>query len=130
MTIRQLLIRLFVRAANWLIGQKASRAECLLLMGDLSPEAFTPRSSAWGSIRDLFVKENPSCAVCGRRNDVEVHHVLPVHLYPDWELVWSNLVTLCPRCHLFVGHLGNYQSYNPRCLDDVKAWRKKFANRP
>lgn len=28
-----------------------------------------------------------------------LHHVLPVNLFPEWELTRNNLVGVCPGCH-------------------------------
>lgn len=93
------------------------------------------RSKDWPKVRDLHLKENPVCAVCGCKVGVEVHHIKPFHLYPELELETSNLISLCEtkkygvNCHLFFGHLGNYRSENLHLLDDVKIWRERFEER-
>ncbi len=93
------------------------------------------RSSKWPSIRQAHLKENPSCAVCGGKSDVEVHHIRPFHLAPELELESSNLISLCEakkygvNCHLFFGHLGNYKSENLHLLDDVMVWQERFEER-
>jgi hypothetical protein len=51
-------------------------------------------------------------------------------LHPDLELDPANLITLCDRCHLFVGHLGLWASYNPTCRADVLTWRGRIQARP
>jgi 5-methylcytosine-specific restriction enzyme A len=76
------------------------------------------RSSKWPLVRYIYLKSNPLCASCGGRENLEVHHKIPVHIRPDLELEKSNLITLCEskhygiNCHLFVGHCGNYKEYN------------------
>lgn len=52
--------------------------------------------------------------MCGKRKGLDVHHKLPVHLFPEYKLRASNLVTLCRHnnCHLNFGHWGNYSEYN------------------
>ena len=93
------------------------------------------RSSDWPSVRQAHLKENPTCAACGGESGVEVHHIKPFHLAPELELDPKNLVSLCEskkygvNCHLFFGHLGNYQVENPHVLEDVKRCKKRFSER-
>lgn len=93
------------------------------------------RSSQWGKVRDEFLKENNSCAVCGHTKSLNVHHIQPFHLYPDLELSPSNLITLGEKCptgnhHLFVGHLGNWSSYNVNVRHDAYYWLNRIKARP
>jgi hypothetical protein len=46
------------------------------------------------------------CAWCGATNDIQVHHIYPQHLYPARAHDTNNMVCLCPRCHLVLGHRG------------------------
>jgi len=58
-------------------------------------------------------KANPNCAYCGRSFNVQVHHIEPVSFAPHKAADPSNLITLCTkRCHITVGHMGNYKHYN------------------
>ena len=90
------------------------------------------RSSKWGEVRGRYLKEHPSCAVCGHTKKLEVHHKLPFHLNPELELDVNNLITLCETkkhgivCHLLIGHLGNYKTYNPEVETDAKIWNIKL----
>ena len=57
---------------------------------------------------------HPRCAWCGGPNP-EVHHVKPVHLFPDLAADADNFISLCRkrRCHLCVGHMTNFgRGYN------------------
>ncbi len=91
------------------------------------------RSPQWPTTRANYIKKFPTCAVCGGSKNVEVHHKKPFHLYPELELVEANLISLCESgangitCHLFVGHLGNYKTYNPMVERDAKIWRNKIS---
>ena len=92
---------------------------------------FATRSSKWPKVRKDYLEENPSCAACGRTRSLEVHHKLPVHLYPDLELDPSNLIGLCDNpCHLLFGHLMNYKSYNKNVVEDCEVYLNKVKNRP
>lgn len=88
-----------------------------LLLGK-RPRGTPPRSRLWRRVRTEHLTKNPSCAACGGRRKLEVHHLIPFHLAPELELEPSNLLTLCERkrlgvnCHLFFGHLGNYRTLN------------------
>lgn len=90
------------------------------------------RSSAWPRIRKEYLSNHSSCECCGGTEQLEVHHKKPVRLFPELELDYNNLVTLCEkrRCHLTMGHLHSYQSYNPDVEIDVAKWEKKIRNRP
>jgi 5-methylcytosine-specific restriction enzyme A len=88
------------------------------------------RSGRWPTVRKNWVKDNPICAVCGRKTDLQVHHIVPFNIDPSLELCRSNLITLCGRHHLTFGHLGYWKSYNPNVFQDCNSWFSKFLNRP
>ena len=46
--------------------------------------------------------EHPSCWICGSRNDLEAHHIIPVSHSRRFSLWKSNGITLCKNCHLLV----------------------------
>lgn len=92
------------------------------------------RHPQWPAFRDRFVKVHPECAACGRKKYLQAHHVLPFHLRPDRELDDSNLIVLCEPpgigCHLAIGHLWDFRSWNPEVREDARIWRKKISVRP
>lgn len=94
------------------------------------------RSPGWPHVRRDFLAKHPKCVVCGGTKKLEVHHVLPFHLHPELELVGSNLITLCEghtgdvNCHLFVGHLMNFSSFNKDVRANAAYWRSKIKRRP
>lgn len=92
------------------------------------------RSRQWSRVRKEHLKEHPTCANCGKRKigRMQVHHIYPFHIYPEYELFPANLLTLCdnPRCHLDKGHLGYWKSWNKDVLEDVEIWLEKYTNRP
>lgn len=86
------------------------------------------RSPKWHGVRDAFLKDHASCAACGGTVKLQVHHKQPFHLHPDLELEPTNLITLCEtvtKCHLKIGHLGNWKSFNPNVVDDAANTLKK-----
>lgn len=88
-----------------------------------------PRSPEWPRVEREHLSLQPSCAACGYSGPgLQVHHVLPFHFCvklgrPDLELDERNLMTLCGETvqdhHLLLGHLNNWQSYNPTVRADI-----------
>jgi hypothetical protein len=66
--------------------------------------------------------------------NVEVHHVIPVHVSPDMELAESNLITLCEESsgnhHLWTGHLDDFHSWNINVREDSEILKRKIEDRP
>lgn len=92
---------------------------------------FATRSPKWTTIRKQHLKDNPTCAACGRDKKLEVHHKIPVHINPESELDPSNLVTLCADpCHIIFGHLMNFKSYNKDVIEDCAVYLNKVKNKP
>lgn len=55
---------------------------------------------------------NPSCAFCGwDKGSVHVHHKVPIRYRPDLAATPSNFISLCPKCHLIVGHARNWKQF-------------------
>lgn len=75
------------------------------------------RSSKWPGVRKAHLEKFPTCAACGARERLEVHHCKPFHLYPEQELDPANLITLCEspsaNCHLLIGHGKLWKAWNP-----------------
>lgn len=91
------------------------------------------RHKDWARVRDAWLKAHPECAVCKSKENVVVHHIDPVQHAPEKELVETNFLTLCEgppvNCHLFVGHLMNWASWNPLAQIHAAMWRYRIANR-
>ena len=89
------------------------------------------RSSKWRIVRAEYLKEHPTCECCGGKKGIEVHHILPFHLFPELELRKENLMSLCKKrgCH-FAMHLYSWKSYNPDAKQDAMLWNEKVENRP
>lgn len=77
------------------------------------------RSSGWAKVRSRRMElDGNQCMCCGKKGiGLQVHHIRPFHLEPELELELSNLITLCSRCHIFVGHLDYWKAYNPKVMD-------------
>ena len=84
------------------------------------------RSPHWPALRARYLKASPTCAACGSKRLMQVHHVAPYHLHPNLELEPTNLIGLCQwrLHHLDIGHGGNFQGYNPTVVDDAAQYRK------
>ena len=93
------------------------------------------RSGKWPAFRKQFLALHPKCEVCGGKKKLEAHHLQPFHDHPELELDMNNLLSLCEgtafvNCHLFVGHLGNFKSFNINAPDDARTWYNKIVSRP
>jgi hypothetical protein len=82
------------------------------------------RSSHWATLRDQFVDVYSQCAACGSTLDLNVHHIKSVRRYPELELEFTNLITLCRVHHFQIGHNRNWKNENPNCVQDVREYRR------
>lgn len=64
------------------------------------------------------------CAWCGTTNGVEVHHIYPQHLWPDRAHDTNNMICLCPRCHLVLGHRCNWTNAVTNLVQMIKEGKK------
>ena len=88
----------------------------------LKGKPFKLRSPKWDNVRDDFVEKHPTCAACGGKKKLQVHHIEPFHLKPEKELDVNNLIVLCEdkkRCHLKIGHHGSWKDFNPNVIEDA-----------
>lgn len=87
------------------------------------------RSGKWPAVRAAHLKLHPECAACGRRENLDVHHCIPVHVAKklgrdDLELDPSNLLTVCSDpCHFVHGHLMSWTRYNPSVVRTCQDYR-------
>jgi 5-methylcytosine-specific restriction endonuclease McrA len=88
-----------------------------------------PRSPQWTKVRDAHIKIDPICNVCGTKEDLNVHHIIPFHVDKSKELEPTNLITLCNHngCHFTFGHLFNWSSSNPNVIVDAATFKQKKA---
>lgn len=94
-----------------------------------------PRDSRWPALRTAHLKKERECQYCGRKSNLQVHHILPVHLRADLELDPDNLITLCEPpgadgCHLRQAHLGSFaKGYNLAIREDCARHRERVRLR-
>ena len=89
-----------------------------------------PRSDKWPEVEQAFKKAHPTCAVCGSKKSLNVHHIKPFHLNQELELDPTNLITLCRPHHLLCGHLMEWASWNITVKDDAQHWKERILSRP
>lgn len=95
------------------------------------------RSNQWPVLRKKWLGIEPECQSCNKITKLEVHHIKPVHLYPELELNEENLITLCENptmnCHFIMGHCLNWLAWNKDVRFDANQIRDsiihKFFNR-
>jgi len=105
---------------------KKSTGILIILLCSLIQGSGKPRSAGWEEVRNIHIKNNPVCALCGISKDLQVHHIRPFHKYPELELDADNLITLCTSkywgfsCHLIAGHGGCFKYENPWIYEDIE----------
>lgn len=88
-----------------------------------------PRSPQWRGVRDKFARAHPDCAFykCSELTTKrQIHHLEPFHINPSRELDVTNLVSVCPKHHLYVCHNGNFQDYVEARLLKIMLSRGEF----
>ena len=107
----------------------------LLESGHAAAQEGFERHPHWSVTKAAWLIEHPTCAACGRKECLTVHHKWPVS-WPggkELELSDQNLITLCEwqtmNCHLHVGHLGDWRSRNPQVVTDAAWWLLKIKER-
>lgn len=103
---------------DWMVGKPAKK-----------------RHKDWNKVRTDILYAHSWCAVCGNRSYLNVHHILPFHLFPELELETRNLIVLCEKsernvnCHYVFGHLGlSWKHYNEVIKEDAKYLFNMFRN--
>ena len=95
------------------------------------------RSPLWPKRQKLHLAKQPVCIVCGLDHPLNVHHKYPFHFVvalgrPDLELDERNLFTMdvlpSEEHHILIGHLGDYQSFNPNLEEMAAACRHLLAS--
>ena len=95
----------------------------------------SPRSGKWPAVRKHYLEAHPNCEACGHSEKqsgqaIEVHHRVPFAADESKELDPDNLISLCRRCHLLIGHLDSWKSFNPSVAEDADRLLNKIRNRP
>lgn len=90
------------------------------------------RSEYWKSLREeILEKDHHRCVVCGRKKNLNVHHLTYDHL-GNREAEWYDLVTLCQDCHQRVHELyDNFEirhDLEQRLYDANKAQQEAVAD--
>lgn len=93
------------------------------------PVPFGKRHSGWSGLRNGHLVMNPVCVACGTKNNLTVHHIIPVNIDPDLELDPKNLVTMCQHHHFAIGHWNNWRRYNINVIEDSIELRKIYDKR-
>ena len=101
-----------VQAAMWSSdGRQRIRVEGHVTAGD-GVVTILHSDYRWRKVRNIHVREEPYCQMCGIRKKLEAHHIIPWHLSPELRFERGNLVTLCRDDHYRFGHYLNWREYN------------------
>jgi hypothetical protein len=74
---------------------------------------------------NIYREAHPNCAWCGI-SGIDVHHIKPVHLFPELAADPINYISLNrkPTCHFEKGHLKDWKKYNPDIVAECEAAKK------
>ena len=48
---------------------------------------------------EVFEHKDKKCAICGRTDNIDVHHLVYRKGHLTWEYKWTDLIPLCRDCH-------------------------------
>lgn len=88
------------------------------------PHAYI-RNREWDGLRNKFLMVHKECLACGKKDNLRCHHIKSISDYPELELEWGNLIALCDRCHLVIGHLNSWHLINTSVVEDSKLLRSR-----
>jgi len=58
-------------------------------------------------IQEVKKLDNSECQICGAKDHIHVHHIIPKKLEPIFALDPTNGICLCEKCHYKYGHKDN-----------------------
>ena len=99
-------------------GIKMVVIACLLLAAlNLYGDPVMGSTSKWGIVYS-------PCAWCETIKKIEVHHIWPQHLYPEYAYDTNRMVCLCRRCHLVLGHRGCFTNAVTNLIKMIEEGKK------
>jgi 5-methylcytosine-specific restriction endonuclease McrA len=80
---------------------------------DLKHQWIRENSARFKKWRQMVLeRDNHQCRLCGAKNNLEVHHIIPFSLYPELVDLKMNGITLCHNCHKKTDSYGiDYKKY-------------------
>lgn len=76
-------------------------------------------SEDWDVIRtQVYKRDGYRCVMCGRKGKLHAHHIIPVRISKDNS--FSNLVSVCSKCHRILESIGFSILQNGGHQSDIK----------
>lgn len=73
------------------------------------------RVSNNSKIKDVFERDTFQCKLCGSKEKLECHHIIPHSELPALSSILENLITLCHTCHFQIAHIkGNTKTFDKK----------------
>lgn len=78
------------------------------------------RTSQYQWLRDKYLKDHPTCEICGTKKDLDLHH----KKFRDGDNLFSNFMTVCRNCHNYI-HENVLESYQKGwLLSRLEKWKE------
>jgi len=75
------------------------------------------QKAEWRKISKEIIKRDKCCQNCGSTNHLQVNHIIPYRVLQSH--TYTNLVTLCRKCHLFMDDKIRHLLKNEKVLDHI-----------
>lgn len=111
----------FAIAAFALLGKGRDQPDAKAADGDAYVLTTQEAATALWQYRQ---RRMDSCGWCGRRVNLNRHHIVPQAANPALRDAPENLIVLCRDCHFVLGHRCDWKRYNP----DVRYICATFTN--
>ena len=72
-------------------------------------------------IKDQLLKENDRCVVCGGRDNLEPHHIIPCHVHDPIFFDKDNIRIICRTCHDIY-----HQNFAPINAETFKEFKNNY----
>lgn len=86
------------------------------------------RSDKWPTFRKHHIKDE--CEACPSKEELNLHHIVPFNVDASKELDVTNVITLCRHCHLWIGHLLDWKSWNVNVVKMAHDMKQLILTRP
>lgn len=90
-------------SGKWIVRLRIFRLRMAFSNGQLKAKGKHKGAGRWNRVKDeLYRIRGGKCEWCGtllRREEISVHHIIPVSEKPELRFDTDNLMVMCRKCH-------------------------------